>query len=58
MKKKPYFEELNKEGYSFIRNVMDEGLVLYEREENHLERSEENLSAASVLLKMKCLMMH
>ena len=29
--KKPYFEELNKEGYSFIRNVMDEGLVLYER---------------------------
>ena len=29
--KKPYFEELNKEGYSFIRNVMDEGSVLYER---------------------------
>ena len=30
--KKPYFEELNKEGYSFIKNVINEGLVLYERE--------------------------
>lgn len=29
--KKSYFKELNKEGYSFIRNIMDEGLVLYER---------------------------
>lgn len=29
--KKPYFNELKREGYSFIQNVMNEGLVLYER---------------------------
>jgi len=54
---KDQHKELNKEGYSFIRNVMNEGLVLYEREEKHLERSEEKLSAACVLFEMKCLMM-
>lgn len=50
---KDQHKELNKEGYSFICNVMNEGLVLYEREEKHLERSEEKLSAACVLFENK-----
>ena len=29
--KKPYFSQLNREGYSFIQNVQNEGLILYER---------------------------
>lgn len=29
--KKTYFEFLAKEGYSFVRNVLKEGVVLYER---------------------------
>ena len=29
--KKEYLEYLTKEGYSFVRNVMREGVVLYER---------------------------
>lgn len=44
---KPYFEELNKECFSFIRSDV-EGLVLKKREEKHMGRSEEKLSAACV----------
>ena len=48
--KKDHFEYLAKEGYSFVRNVLNDGVVLYERmgEAFGKSRGEAKVSKSSV----------